>query len=187
VRSLLTVFENGTGQKLSPAKCSILVREGADDNVVNLVKQVLGVERAEFDAKYLGLSMPDGRMQRGVFQSIEERYVKRVVDWKERTLSQVAKEVLIKAVAQALPTYAMSVFKLPFGLCDSLEKHMRAFWWGSEQGRRKVQWIPWKTLIKPKSYGGLGFRDMRFFNQALLAHQSWSLLIYPNSMCPRVL
>jgi hypothetical protein len=87
VRSLLTVFENGTGQKLSPAKCSILVREGADDNVVNLVKQVLGVERAEFDAKYLGLSMPDGRMQRGVFQSIEERYVKRVVDWKERTLS----------------------------------------------------------------------------------------------------
>jgi hypothetical protein len=187
VRSPLTVFENGTSQKLSPAKCSILVREGADDNVVNLVKQVLGVERAEFDAKYLGLPMPYGRMQWGVFQSIEERYVKRMVDWKERTLSQVAREVLIKAITQALPTYAMSVFKLPFGLCDSLEKHTRAFWWGLKQGRCKVQWIPWKTLIKPKRYGGLGFGDMRFFNQALLAHQARRLLIYPNSLCARVL
>jgi hypothetical protein len=137
VRNLLIVFENGTGQKLSPAKCLILVREGADDNVVNLVKQVLGVERARFDAKYLELPMPDGRMRRDVFQSIEERYIKRMVDWKERTMSQVAKEVLIKAVTQALPTYAMSVFKFPLGLYDSLEKHMRAFWWGQNKAGAK--------------------------------------------------
>jgi hypothetical protein len=71
--------------------------------------------------------MPEGLVHRGIFQSIEERYVKRMVDWKERTLSQVAKEILIKSVAQALPSYAMSVFNLPFSLCDSLEKHSRAF------------------------------------------------------------
>jgi hypothetical protein len=53
--------------------------------------------------------------------------VKHMVDWKECTLSQVAKEVLIKSVAQALPTYVMSVFKLHLGLCDSLKKHTRAF------------------------------------------------------------
>jgi hypothetical protein len=36
-----------------------------------------------------------------------------MIDWRrERTLSQVAKEVLIKAVAQALLTYVMSVFKV---------------------------------------------------------------------------
>jgi hypothetical protein len=42
-------------------------------------------------------------------------------------MSQVAKDVLIKSVAQALPTYMMNVFKVPFGLCDALEKHVRAF------------------------------------------------------------
>jgi hypothetical protein len=37
--------------------------------------------------------MLDGRMWRGIFQSIEKRYIKRMTDWKDRLLSQVAKEV----------------------------------------------------------------------------------------------
>jgi hypothetical protein len=82
-----------------------LVRESVDEEVVNLVKQTLGVERAEFDA---------GRSHAlGVFESIHERYVKRMGDWNKRMLSQIVKEVLIKDATQVLPTYAMSVFKLP--------------------------------------------------------------------------
>jgi hypothetical protein len=47
--------------------------------------------------------------------------------------------VLIKHIAQALPTHVMSVFKIPFGLCDTLQKHTRSFLWGSEGGKFKVQ------------------------------------------------
>jgi hypothetical protein len=187
VRDLLAVFEKSTGQKLSPSKCSLLVREEADIAVVNQVRQILGIERAGFDEKYLGLPMPEGRLKSGWFQSIEERYVKRMTDWKERTLSQVAKEMLIKSVAQALPTYVMSVFKIPFGLCNALQTYTRSFWWSSERGKHKVQWIPWEVLIKSKSYGGLGFKDMRLFSQALLAHQAMLLITYPNSLCSQVL
>jgi hypothetical protein len=43
-------------------KCFILIQEGVDEEVVNLVKQTLGVERAKIDAKYLGLPMPEGHM-----------------------------------------------------------------------------------------------------------------------------
>jgi hypothetical protein len=135
----------------------------------------------------LGFPMPEGRLTCGVLKSIEESYVKRMSDWRERTLSQVAKEVLIKSVAQALPTYMMSVFKIPFGICDALGKHTRAFWWGAANGKCKMQWIPWDTLVKPKSYGGMGFRDMRLFNQALLTHQAMRLITYLNSLCAQVL
>jgi hypothetical protein len=80
-----------------------------------------------------------GRYKWGRFQSIEERCVKRMEDWQEHLLSQVAKEVLIKATAQALSTYVMSIFKILFGLCDTLHKHTRSFWWGSGRKKHKVQ------------------------------------------------
>jgi hypothetical protein len=114
VRDLLTDFQRGSGQLLSPTKCSLLVRNGVDEMLVNQVKSILDVERADFEVKYLALPTPDERMKRDVFEPIEQRYVKRMTSWKERTLSQAAKEVQIKAVAQSLPTYVMSVFKLAY-------------------------------------------------------------------------
>jgi hypothetical protein len=41
------------------------------------------------------------------------------------------KEILIKAVAQATPTYIMGVFCLPRSVCDDLTRLVRNFWWGS--------------------------------------------------------
>jgi hypothetical protein len=87
ISELLALFEKRNGQKLSPAKCSILVREGASQELITKVRSILNVEHADFDARYLGLPMPEGRMQGGVFKSIEERYIKRMADWKERLLS----------------------------------------------------------------------------------------------------
>jgi hypothetical protein len=98
-------------------------------------------------------------------------------------LIEVAKEVLIKSVAKALPTFVMSVFKIPFGLCDALHKHTRSFWWSLKRGKRKVQRIPWEVLTRPKSYGGLGFKDLHLFNQTLLAHQAMPLITCPSSLC----
>jgi hypothetical protein len=52
-------------------------------------------------------------------------------------LSQSAREVLIKSIAQAIPTYVMGVFKLPFSVCDDLTKLIRDYWWGVEKGKKE--------------------------------------------------
>jgi hypothetical protein len=42
-----------------------------------------------------------------------ERIIQRINRWKENLLSIGGKEILLKAVAQAIPVYAMSVFQIP--------------------------------------------------------------------------
>lgn len=94
---------------------------------------------------------------------------------------------MIKSFAQALPTYVMGVFKLPFSVCEDLTRMVRNYWWGAEQRKRKTHWMAWDKMVKAKSHGGIGFRDMRVFNQALLARQAWRLIDNPDSLFARVL
>jgi hypothetical protein len=42
-------------------------------------------------------------------------------------------------------------------------------------------------MLRPKEQGGIGFKDMRLFNQALLARQAWRLIQQPNTLCAQVL
>ncbi|KAL0427311.1 UNVERIFIED_CONTAM: hypothetical protein Slati_2905900 [Sesamum latifolium] len=101
-------------------------------------------------------------------------------------LPSAGKEILIKVVLQAIPTYAMGVFRLPDGLIQDIEGMIARFWWNSGD-RHKIHWLKWNKLTTPKMLGGLGLRNLRAFNTAMLAKQFWSLLIYPESLLGRLL
>jgi hypothetical protein len=57
-------------------------------------------------------------------------------NWKVKFLSQANKEVLLKAMVQAIPTYYMGVFQLPISLCRDINKMMQQFWWSHMEKKK---------------------------------------------------
>ena len=111
---------------------------------------------------------------------------KKLQGWKEKLISQVGREVLIKFFIQAIPTYTTSCFKLPKGLIKELEVLISKFWWGHNRDSRKVHWVKWERLCKAKEVGGMGFKEIEKFNETLLAKQVWRMINNSDSLCYRV-
>ena len=91
--------------------------------------------------RYLGLPAMVGRKKKASLNFIKDRVWGKLQGWKEQLLSQAGREVLLKAVIQAIPTFAMSCFKLPDSLFNELNSMMSNFWWGQKDRERKMAWI----------------------------------------------
>lgn len=68
----------------------------------------------------MGLPILIGKSKVTTFQGLKERVAKTLSGWKEKTLSKAGREILIKSVAQAIPAYTMSCFKLLKTWCEDL-------------------------------------------------------------------
>ena len=88
----------------------------------------MGAQVIRQHEKYLGLPSLVGRNKRISFNAIKEKLSKKLVGWKENFLSKAGKEVLINTVAQVIPIYAMSCFKILDSLYDELTSMICNFW-----------------------------------------------------------
>ncbi|XP_026378449.1 uncharacterized protein LOC113272871 [Papaver somniferum] len=51
----------------------------------------------------------------------------------------------------------------------------RNYWW-NKQSKRGGSFIDWNELSKPKRFGGLGFKNLRCLNEAMLTKLAWRML-----------
>ena len=105
---------------------------------------MVNVHNEALTERHLGLPTDVGRSKNGAFKYLKIQVWNKVQGWMEQCLSAGGKEVLIKAVAQAVPTYSMGCFRLPRGLCQAINAMIRRFWWGSKEGKRKTCWVSWE-------------------------------------------
>ena len=120
LKRILDDYCDASGQMISSAKSSIYFspNTSVDDKVD--VCQILDIMTESLSDKYLGLPSMIGVDRVDCFKHLIERIQKLVNGWKERTLSYGGKEALIKAVAQAIPTYGIGVFKFPKKICKGI-------------------------------------------------------------------
>ncbi|KAL6204988.1 hypothetical protein ACLB2K_022254 [Fragaria x ananassa] len=184
---ILKAYEMISGQQINLQKSAVSFSKNVVVEEQERLADLMGVRRVEKHDKYLGVPVEVSYSKEEAFGYLVERVKQRTQGWREKLLSAAGKEILIKAVIQAIPTYVMNCFELPKYLCDDMHKLMAQFWWGDKEGKAKIHWLSWDKLCRSKRKGGLGFKNMHDYNLALLAKQGWRILQHPDNIVSRVL
>lgn len=185
--AMLETYEMASGQQVNKSKLSLFFSSNIGAEMRLYLCQVLQMLEAGDDCTFLGLSNMMGRSKSVTLGFLKEKVKKCIDNWGGRHISQGGREILVKAVVQELPTYTMSVFKLPSDLTKDLERMITKYWWHSNSKEKKgITWMNWDRLSRHKINGGLGFHDFNDFNVALLGKLAWRFISSPGSLVSRL-
>ncbi|KAJ8765399.1 hypothetical protein K2173_012096 [Erythroxylum novogranatense] len=169
LKTILHLYEQASGQKINLDKSGISFTPNTAPLMKDLICHTLGVKETLEPSNYLGMPSVVGRGKRQVFHYVTEKLTKRIQ-------------------AQTMPNYLMSLFLLLISTCQELETLMNGFFWhNGGRDNKGIRWMQWKKLAIPKKFKGLGYRELRHFNLALLAKQGWRILKFPNSIVSSIL
>ena len=182
---ILDIYNRGSGQLVNREKSTVFFSKNCPEEIRSVACDTLNIHKVALAERYPPTEV--GRNVTGLFEFLPAQIRGKIDGWCNRDASCAGREVLLKSVAQAVPTYSMSCFSLPTRTCNKMRSAIANYWWGSSADNRRMHWMKWDNLTKPKNKGGMGFRDLRCFNLAMLGKQGWRLLTRADSLCARVL
>jgi hypothetical protein len=165
LKGILDIYKNGSGQMVNSAKSAIFFSKNCTEEMKIAMHSGLEIEAEALVEKYLRLPTALGHSTSEAFDHLPNSIKKIVNTWNVKYMSGAAREVLIKAVAQAIPLFSMSCFQLSVKTCKKIASIIARFWWGGDDNKRKIHWKKWADIAIPKSEGGMGFRELRFLTK----------------------
>jgi hypothetical protein len=139
---------------INASKSSIKLSKNIFPSKSEAISSIFPYPSNQCTSLYLGLPILMGNSKKRAFQGIIDKILGRIEGWKAKSLSQAGRLVLIKFVAAALPSYAMSSFLLSKSFCSELDRIFQEFFVGVFCKNKIKKNI--KKIKKPLSKG-LGF------------------------------
>lgn len=127
IKTIIHKYERVFGQMANEKKSHLFFSTNTSAPIKASAHQAIGGCISGNYDRYLELPPRKGRSKYNSFCWIKEKLWHKFNSWKTKMLSQARKEVLIKAVLQAIPVYIMSVYWLPHSLCHNLASMIARF------------------------------------------------------------
>lgn len=144
---VLDKFEGASGQKVNRSKSSIFFSTNTGTERRQQICDMLQMEEAGENCKYLGLPNMMQRSKTATLGFLKDQVRRKASSWDGKIISKGGKEVLVKAIIQSLPTYAMNVFMLPLEIIKDFERSIARFWWNTKKSdSRSIHWMSWERL-----------------------------------------
>ena len=113
IKSCLDKYCRWSSQSINASKSSIRFNKCTNPTTSKNISNIIPYPLNTNTSLYLGLPIMLGNSKKKAFQGIIDKVLSRIEGWRVKTLSQAGILVLIKSVAAALPSYALSSFLLP--------------------------------------------------------------------------
>ncbi|RVX10791.1 LINE-1 retrotransposable element ORF2 protein [Vitis vinifera] len=176
---LLMWFEATSGLRINLNKSEILP-VGCVENA-ELLAAELGCKVGSLPSTYLGLPLGASYKSVKVWDGVEERMRKKLALWKRQFISKGGRLTLIRSTLASMPTYLMSLLRMPRVVKLRLEKIQRDFLWGGGALEKRPHLVKWAVVCTHKKMGGLGIRNLSILNRALLCKWSWRFAVERDS------
>lgn len=95
--------------------------------------------------------------------------------WKNKVLSYGGRIQLIMSVLSNIQIFWCSRFILPKNVLKKISKIFQNFLWQGNELSHKGAKVAWSFITKPKTKGGLGFKDLVVWNNALNFKHIWRI------------
>lgn len=129
LKEVLDKYAEVSGQFINYDKSSMTFSRGINPELRHQIKTTLGVAQVSKHDKYLGMPATVGKSKNEIFKVLKERIWNKINGWGEKILSRAGREIMIKDVLQAIPSYLWVAFLLPKNIISTLECAIRSFWW----------------------------------------------------------
>ncbi|GAU50741.1 hypothetical protein TSUD_99110 [Trifolium subterraneum] len=145
-------------------------------NFLGVAKRFLHCRVGSLPFMYLGLPEGANPRKERTWKPLLDTLTKRLSDWTFRYVSLGGRVVLLNSIINPISIFYLSFMKMPIKIWNLIVKMQRQFLWGTTIKEQKIPWVSWTNVCKPKADGGLGVRDLRVVNLALLGKWRWRLL-----------